>query len=495
MFPKSLRSRLLALPALLLLAAAWPSLAAAAGVLQFLEPRLDLREGESRDITVVRSGSASGEVTVVLNVSLGGTARLGDDFDIDLPLGVIRIPDGQLFGRARVEAPQNSRVDGTRYAVLTLANPTGATLGRDTTLLLQIEDDETPAARLEITGSSVQRVVAGEALEIEVRRDGLDAETVSALLLGVPGTAALGIDFSDLSTRLEFPADSATATATLSTLVRAAPAFPRNLSLVLAQPDPPNRAAFSGLGPLVVIEEPPGQRAGEFSLFTATTEVGEGDGSVVFTVDRNRGSSGEAAVSWSAIDGTGDNTDGGAARAGVDYVAATGRLVFAEGETRKTFSVELIEDEETRRGRRSFRVALADPSALAGLDPEGRVATVTIRRDEGEPEDKCRGFCECFIATAAYGSWMDPRVASLRAFRDEVLMRNAPGRAFVTAYYRVSPPLAELIARHEPLRALARGLLAPVVIAIERPAVPAGLLALLLVALNLRQRRARKLAT
>jgi hypothetical protein len=73
----------------------------------------------------------------------------------------------------------------------------------------------------------------------------------------------------------------------------------------------------------------------------------------------------------------------------------------------------------------------------------------------------------CFIATAAFGSYLHPKVALLRAFRDERLLTNAPGRLFVALYYRVSPPIANLIARHELLRGAVRLLLAPVILAVE----------------------------
>jgi hypothetical protein len=458
---------------------AWfaPGAACAAGVLQFMEPRLNAREGETHQITVVRSGSSEGEVTVVLNVSLGGSATLGEDYTVDLPLGVIRIDDGKLFGRAQLTILQDSSVEGTEYAVFTLANPTGATLGRDNTLLLQIEDDDAPQASFAISGDAVQRVTEGEELPIEVTRSGLAGQAVSVTLLGVPGTAALGVDFTDLTTTLQFAAEQTSAEATLLTVAIAEPGPPRTLSLMLASPAPQGQAAFAALGPLVVIEDAQPNRPGEFSIFASRTEVGEGDGSVTLTVDRNRGSSGTASVSWVTVDGGGNQV----AVAGRDYVASTGTLQFADGETRKTFSVDLIDDPDVRRGRRRFDVVLANPSERAGLDPEGLRVTLTIRADEGERGDDCKGFCECFIATAAWGSWMDPHVGTLRAFRDEQLMRSAPGRAFVAFYYRHSPPVAALIGRHEPLRAATRALLAPVVFAIEQPAPTGGMVLLGLV--------------
>ncbi len=87
----------------------------------------------------------------------------------------------------------------------------------------------------------------------------------------------------------------------------------------------------------------------------------------------------------------------------------------------------------------------------------------------------------CFIATAAYGSYMDPHVFALRNFRDKHLLANPPGRLFVRFYYRYSPPAAAFIAKHESLRFLARGLLTPVVYGVKHPyAATLVLLSLLL---------------
>jgi len=69
----------------------------------------------------------------------------------------------------------------------------------------------------------------------------------------------------------------------------------------------------------------------------------------------------------------------------------------------------------------------------------------------------------CFIATAAYGSYLDSHVETLRNFRDSYMVTNPVGSALVSAYYKLSPPVAEFIDDHPALKPMVRVGLLPAV--------------------------------
>ncbi|MBI3118636.1 MAG: hypothetical protein HYZ00_08115, partial [Candidatus Hydrogenedentes bacterium] len=104
----------------------------------------------------------------------------------------------------------------------------------------------------------------------------------------------------------------------------------------------------------------------------------------------------------------------------------------------------------------------------------------------------------CFIATAAYGTPLAHEIDVLRDVRDEFLLTNPIGTAFVDAYYHLSPPIADAVAASPLLRALVQALLLPVILvsklALAMPVTTAfafAVVAALAVGVRLRARRRR----
>ena len=120
-----------------------------------------------------------------------------------------------------------------------------------------------------------------------------------------------------------------------------------------------------------------------------------------------------------------------------------------------------------------------------------RAFTTRIQDSSTSDAEDDGGGGGCFIATAAYGSYLDPKVKILRDFRDRHLLTNSMGAALVRFYYRHSPPIADYIRDHEILRIVARLLLAAVIYAIEYP-VAALFLVILFVTWRMRMLRAGK---
>ena len=95
-----------------------------------------------------------------------------------------------------------------------------------------------------------------------------------------------------------------------------------------------------------------------------------------------------------------------------------------------------------------------------GDSPYSNVASATTSEGDGGGGGGGGG---CFIATAAYGSYLDSHVETLRNFRDQYLLTNPVGQALVSTYYEVSPPVAEFIDDHPTLKPIVRAGLMPAV--------------------------------
>ncbi len=115
------------------------------------------------------------------------------------------------------------------------------------------------------------------------------------------------------------------------------------------------------------------------------------------------------------------------------------------------------------------RIAVAEEPVWINVSDEDNDADWTVR-ETGAPMDEqdvqvWPGGGDgglCFIATAAYGSHMAEEVRVFQKVRDEYLLTHELGRAFVSGYYKYSPPLADWIAKHPAMRRMVRIGLYPV---------------------------------
>jgi hypothetical protein len=116
---------------------------------------------------------------------------------------------------------------------------------------------------------------------------------------------------------------------------------------------------------------------GYFSFDSQNYSVNENDGSALIKVNRSVGAIGTVTVDYTASDG--------AASAGSDYKATSGRLIFADGETSKTFTVPILDDSVVE-GVETLHLSLSNPRGGAALDSyNNTTATLAIMDETTEP--------------------------------------------------------------------------------------------------------------
>lgn len=313
-----------------------------AGTLQFtLDTYFINEDGTSATMTVVRTGSAEGSVSVQYT-TFDDTATEGADYTRST--GTLTFADGEEQRQFTVPILEDTLPEGDETVLLSLDNVTGgATLGtRDRAVLIisDNDDDDQPQGVFQFSRSDyiVRENIASKLATMTVERIGGNAGEVTidyTVPATPPGSATADSDYTAQSGTLTFGDGVEVMTFTIEIIEDSTPEGDETVNMLLSNP---TGGAVLGTqqNATLTIQDDDAPEEGVIEFATDAYIVSEDDGSATIRVVRSGGTRGTVRVAYRTTDDS--------AVADADYLASNGTLVFAPGETSQTFTVTVVDD-------------------------------------------------------------------------------------------------------------------------------------------------------
>ena len=332
-------------------------------------PALTVREGETGTWTVALATEPTAPVTVAVTSASA---------EVTVSPASLRFTAADWEAAQTVTVTAEHDIDAaTDPAVTVTHDASGGDYGAvaDVTVPVTVTEDDTVSRSIALSlvptavpegGGAASLVVTGM-LNSAARADAVEvslsvqAGTATATEDYTAGTATLTIEAGELS---------GTATVTLTPVPDTADEPDETVTV---RATTTSGLSLSPSSLTVTIEDD--DLEPELRLSPLTPTVGEDGGSVSFTATLGAASGRRVTVRYATADGS--------AVSGSDYTAAGGTLTFAAGDTAKTFTVGVRQD-QLDEDAEDFTVTLSDP-VNATLAASDATATVTITDDDAEP--------------------------------------------------------------------------------------------------------------
>src|SRR5439155_712765 len=263
---------------------------------------------------------------------------------------------------------------------IVLSNPTDATLSVSTNTVTITDDD---VSTIGFTTSAVTVSETNGTLTLTVVRAGATNTAVSVNFATTNGTAAAGNDYTATNGTFSFAAGETTNTLSIDILDNLNQEGTETFQVRLSNAS--NTSMGVGTN-TVTITDDDGSTVG---VAVSALSVAENTNSVTLYVLRTGTTNTAVSVNFATPTngaGTTNNavtvdftTTNFTATAGTDYTATNGTLSFAAGQTSKTFTVDILDD-NTQESSETFKIVLSNPTdATLGVATN----TVTITDDDG----------------------------------------------------------------------------------------------------------------
>jgi PKD repeat protein len=285
-------------------------------------------------IAIARTGGAAGAATVSYSTA-PGTAVEGVDYGA--ASGTLYWADGdgttQMF-TVPIYPGVAGKADAT--VLLALSGATGAQLGTSAAVLIIADPlmsgtlDSFTSGTIMLGSTTYSVMENAGSVMVPVYRDGASCNTILVGYATANSTGAAGVDYTAVSGTLVWVAgDTASKTITIPIIDNSIPQTNRTFTITLINPQGAAAVGSPSSATITIIDD---DKPGTVQLSATNYSVMQHAAYASIPVTRTGGSLGAVSVQYSTSNGTGI--------AGIDYVAASGSLSWASGDSAsKTFKV------------------------------------------------------------------------------------------------------------------------------------------------------------
>nr|WP_320022325.1 Calx-beta domain-containing protein [uncultured Draconibacterium sp.] len=317
----------------------------------------------SADLTVEISAVSPRDVTV--NYTVGGTAT-GGGTDYTLADGTLTITAGNLNNVISIaDIVDDLLVEVNETVIVSIASPSNASLGTNTTYTYTILDDDNASLTIaDVSGNEDDGAVVVTAILDNPVAGGFSVDVSTS-----DGTATAGVDYFAVSSQTLTFAGTAneTKTFTVTPKVDSDPESNETVNITVGNLAATSLAVdITDAAVLTIIDDD----ASSISIDAPTIAEGSsGNTDLTFTVSLDKAGTAPITVDYSIT--------GGTATSGDDYtILADGTLTFATGETSKTVVISVIGDTNVELNE-TIELTLTNATGAALIADASGTASIT----------------------------------------------------------------------------------------------------------------------
>jgi subtilisin family serine protease/Ca2+-binding RTX toxin-like protein len=302
--------------------------------------------------TLTRTGPTTSSLTV--NVALSGTATNGTDYTT-IPT-TVTFAAGSSTAVVNLSVTDDTLVEGTETATLTVTSGTGYTVGTSASAIVNIADNDPPQVSVVATDANAAETLLGTTPnpgQYILTRTG---PTTSSLTVNVAlsGTATNGTDYTTIPTTVTFAAGSSTALVNLNviddTLVEGTETATLTVTSGTGYTVGTSASATVNIAdndlpvnPIII----------DLSTNQTVVEGITSPQNVTYTVTLSGDSTETVTVQYATVNNT--------AIAGSDYTTTSGTLTFDPGVTSQDIIIPILND-SLNEAQETFNLTLSSPT-------------------------------------------------------------------------------------------------------------------------------------